>query len=397
MKKFLTTILLTIFALLAASAANAQFKIKIPKLPKVKEQPKAEQQSTPAETKDESAPLERSAETPKAAPRATEPYLTLNAIEVRARTTSYWPTSNNKTLVWLPEIKFIINGPVKSGDRLRVEYGYPGKPNWLWCEPYTEQLEADHWLSTECDGRSFSESLGSQYTGPVNFTIGMFNELAGTKSTVFKGTFNVEKAKPNAPDNATEFVYYVNYDWNLPISYIWLHQDSVYGNRLTRLNISFWTRGSDYASAMDPHIFYQGKEIPSQHSCDEVLLVEPTQYVADSAKPKPIWKRFNCEFYQIFGTDTSNGGVSGDTHRLDQNPGEYEFKLLRTGRLARSIKFTTKAGGNIDNGVATANKIGTWWTIVPATVLGDQDGAYDKNAYKTGAFWGHPLTGFTPN
>jgi len=395
MKK-ITAILLTIIFVMTAASANAQFKVKIPKLPKAKDEPNPEQQQTSTKNNVDQTTVKNIEKTPQAAPQATEPYLTLNSMVIKARTTSYWPTSSKKTLVWMPEIKFIINGPVKSGDRLRVEYSYPGKPNWLWCEPYTEPLNPNQWLSTECDGR-FDESLGTNYTGPVNFTIGMFNELAGTKSTVFKGTFNVEKAKPNAPDSATDFVYYVNYDWNLPISYVWLHQDSVYGNRLTKLNVSFWTRGSDYASAMDPHVFYQGKEIVSQHQCEEVLLVEPTQYVADSVKPKPIWKRFNCEFYQIFGTDGSNGGVSGQTHRLDQNPGEYEFKLLRTGRLARSIKFTVKAGGSIDNGISSSNKVGTWWTIVPTTIISDQDGAYDKNAYKTGAFWGHPLTGFTPN
>src|SRR5690606_37455033 len=101
-----------------------------------------------------------------------------------------------KSLVWMPSIQFIINGPIQSGGRLRVEYSYPGKPNWLWCEPFTKPLNAGQWISTECDGR-YDESLGSHYTGPVNFTVSMFNELAGTKDTIFKGTFNVDKAKPN--------------------------------------------------------------------------------------------------------------------------------------------------------------------------------------------------------
>jgi len=33
--------------------------------------------------------------------------------------------------------------------------------------------------------------------------------------------------------------------------------------------------------------------------------------------------------------------------------------------------------------------------VIPVQVLGDQDGQWDKNAWKTEAFYQHPLTGFT--
>jgi len=32
--------------------------------------------------------------------------------------------------------------------------------------------------------------------------------------------------------------------------------------------------------------------------------------------------------------------------------------------------------------------------IVPVAILDDQDGPWDKNAWRTGAFYGNPLTGF---
>jgi hypothetical protein len=50
----------------------------------------------------------------------------------------------------------------------------------------------------------------------------------------------------------------------------------------------------------------------------------------------------------------------------------------------------------LDNGIATANKLGSNRVIVPVQIIGDQDGAWDKTAWKTEAFYGNPLTGFTP-
>ena len=62
----------------------------------------------------------------------------------------------------------------------------------------------------------------------------------------------------------------------------------------------------------------------------------------------------------------------------------------------RSIKFAVDAQGKIvDNGIATSNKLGNDRVIVPVQVMGDSDGQWDKNAWKTDAFYGNPLTGFT--
>jgi hypothetical protein len=80
---------------------------------------------------------------------------------------------------------------------------------------------------------------------------------------------------------------------------------------------------------------------------------------------------------------------------LSKNPGEYEIKVLSAGHLARSVKFTVAADGSFDNGIASANKLDSERIIVPVQVIGNQ-GPWDKTAWKTGAFYGNPLTGFTP-
>jgi hypothetical protein len=101
----------------------------------------------------------------------------------------------------------------------------------------------------------------------------------------------------------------------------------------------------------------------------------------------------DCPFQSVTTTPNPN---NPDWHIISANPGEYEVKVLRNKRLARSIKFSVGSDGKIvDNGIASRNGV-PWSNLiyVPVTVIGEQDGSWDKNAWKTDAFYGHPLTGF---
>jgi hypothetical protein len=70
--------------------------------------------------------------------------------------------------------------------------------------------------------------------------------------------------------------------------------------------------------------------------------------------------------------------------------------VLWNNHLARSIKFKADSNGIVDNGIAAANKLGSNRVIVPVQIIGDQDGNWDRAAWKTDAFYGNPLTGFSP-
>ena len=86
----------------------------------------------------------------------------------------------------------------------------------------------------------------------------------------------------------------------------------------------------------------------------------------------------------------------GPLYLLSENAGDYEIKILYKGHLVRSIKFAVDAEGKlVDNGIGTSNKLGNSRIIVPVQVLGDSDGQWDKMSWKTDAFYGNPLTGFT--
>jgi hypothetical protein len=271
----------------------------------------------------------------------------------------------------------------------------------------TEEREKGYSWKTECGGREIPEDNGSTYTGPVNFAIKMRNELSGTDATLFTGKMKVEKALSNlsGPKAANQFVYFVNHDWNLPIGYVFLTPDDVYGWKKTTLNVAFWTRG-DYQGNFQPHLFYQGKEVGKisfegrevgQPGCDPEVENNTTQSVADTVPQKAKWVRVRCRFFNVQGWDKTGEepGMFGPLHQLDKSPGEYEFKVLWNNRLARSIKFTVGPEGKLDDRIASANKLGSDRAVVPVQIIGDQDGPWDRAAWKTEAFYGNPLTGFS--
>jgi len=306
---------------------------------------------------------------------------------------------------WAPRIEFRVNGPIPSGGQLYAEFSTPAGP-WVKFDCATEETPQGRWWKTSCGGRDVPEDKGSTYTGPVSFAIKLRNELAGTDSTLFNGKAKVEKSLSNehGPKAANKFVYFVNHDWNLPIGYVYLTPDDLKGWDRPDFHVSFWVRGDAYN--FKPHLFLNGKEVGKKSldgqevgraSCESDVENNTTHYVAETVPQKAKWARVRCSFPNVKGWDKSGEEYSmfGPPHVLSANPGEYELKVLWNNKLARSIKFTVAPDGKFDNGIAAANKLGSDRVIVPVTVLGDQDGQWDRAAWKTDAFYGNPLTGFT--
>jgi hypothetical protein len=50
---------------------------------------------------------------------------------------------------------------------------------------------------------------------------------------------------------------------------------------------------------------------------------------------------------------------------------------------------------NVDSGVAMQNNLGWLGLLLPVKVTGNSDGAWDAIEWKTEAFYGNPLTGFS--
>jgi hypothetical protein len=335
------------------------------------------------------------------------PTIAKDSVQLRAFTYSSYK-GNYDTFSWVPLITYRVNGPIPSGGQLYVEYTVPGSPAVKF-DCATEQTEAKRWWKTECGGREgVPEEKATTNTGPFTFAIKMRNELAGTDTTLFTGKAKVAKVHSNEISTgkfANHFVYYVDHDWNMPIGYVYYMPDDLKGWERPILNVAFWVRGE--ANRFDPHLFYQGKEVGKMFydgtevgkpSCESDVENNTTQFVDEKLAPqKAKWARVVCEFNNVRAWDKTGEepGMFGAMYQLDKNPGEYEFKLLWNNKLSRTIKFAVPSGGKLDTSLAASNKLGTDRLIVPVTILGEQDGQWDKAAWKADAFYGNPLTGFT--
>lgn len=347
--------------------------------------------------------------TGRSAASQDQPTIAKDSLQVTAFTNDFYQ-KNFDIWSWLPSMQFRVNGPIASGSQLYAEFTIPGKGVWVKFDCPTEETPPGRWMKTTCGGRDIpgGDDKSSTYTGVVTFAIKMRNELAGADATLFTGKMKVEKAHSNeaqTPKFVNHFVYYVDHDWNMPIGYVYLIPDDTSGMDRPILNLAFWVRGD--AVNFQPHLFYQGKEVGKMFyegeevgkaSCESDIDNETTHYVADSVAQKAKWSRVVCTFVNVRGWDKTGEapGMFGPLYTLNKNPGEYEFKLLWNNHLARSIKFTVGQDGKFDNGIAAANKLGSNRVIVPVTIIGDQDGQWDRAAWKTDAFYGNPLTGFTP-
>jgi hypothetical protein len=408
---FLTLAFLVV-AVFSFHTASAQIRVKMPKIPKP-DQPQTQPtpNAQPAQA-NETQPTQPQPESRNGTQPATaasgqdQPTIAKDSVQMTAFTFNVYK-KNYDVWSWVPLTEFRVNGPIPSGSQLYVEYTVPGAPPVKF-DCTTEETEKGRWMKTHCGGRDgIPEEKSTTYTGPVSFAIKMRNELAGTDATLFTGKMKVSKVHSNeaqTPKFVNHFVYYVEQDWNLPIGYVFLTADDTRGWDRPVFNVAFWVRGDPYN--FQPHLFYQGKEVGKMSyqgeevgkaSCESEVDDGTTNFVDDSFPQKAKWSRVICTFVNVRGWDKTGEppGMFGPLYTLSANPGDYEFKLLWNNHLARAVKFTVGPNGKLDNGIASANKLGSDRVIVPVQIMGDQDGQWDRTAWKTEAFYGNPLTGFT--
>jgi hypothetical protein len=335
-----------------------------------------------------------------------QPTIQKDSVQVTAFTLSSYK-KDFKVFSWVPRLNLRVNGPIASGGQIYAEFTAPGAIGWKFdCK--TEETQAGRWWQPDaCGGRdALGEDKGVTYTGPVNFTIKMRNELAGGDVTLFAGKFKVAKVHSNetGPDYVNHFVYYVDQDANLPIGYVFYERDDIAGMNKPFFSFAFWARG-EYNSPYQPHLFHNGKEVGKlfsdgeevgKPSCGTTEVEDNPTHITEP-HGQFIWTRWKCSFTNVRAwnkTGEENKTMFGPLYLMSENAGDYEIKIIYNGHLVRSIKFAVDAEGKlVDNGVAKNSKLGNNRIIVPVQVLGDADGPWDKNAWKD-AFYGNPLTGF---
>jgi hypothetical protein len=307
------------------------------------------------------------------------------------------------TWSWTPRIEFRVNGPIASGSQLQVEYTLPGNKSWLKFDCKTGEARAGGWwqLGTPGCGANLPDEQGSLATGQVDFKILLKNELQGTNTTLFTGKLNVKKfhVGNDQPQFKNNFDYYVDLDWNLPIGYVYHPEPRHTASGGTDfvnwapLDVSMWFRGEVQEGEVNAYLFYNGKAISSTDTTAQGSVGrEELASTFDESIYK--WSRMKFRFFNAL-VFNKTPAQNPNAFRLDKNPGEYEVKVLRHGHLARDAKFTVGADGKIvDNGVGRNNNLGSSRMVLPVQILGNEDGQWDKTAWKTGAFYGNPLTGF---
>lgn len=293
-----------------------------------------------------------------------------------------WGTS------WVPGIEFRVNGPIASGSQLYVKFSLPTNKNWIQFDCATGETKTNYWWKTGCGyayGVDFDvlEQKNTNVTGPVEFSIHLRNELLSTDMVLFTGKINVIKARP-IPTNPTHWEYFADEDWRIPIGYLFSGMSNFREGRDPYLHVGFWYRGNP--PDVEAHLFYQGKDLSKCSS--------PGNGAADWDPNKYQWGYVECPFPGVYPGKMPENAYQPQ-FEMRKNPGDYEVKVLIVNHLARSIKFTVQADGSFNNGIASANKLGVDAVIVPVQVIGNQTTNWNRLAWKTGAFYGNPLTEFT--
>jgi hypothetical protein len=260
----------------------------------------------------------------------------------------------------------------------------------------------------QCGGPNFPVEKSTTATGLFPFEIRLRNALQGTDQLMFSGRVKIGKGPDRdgltPAEGAREAVFYTDLEAALPVGYVY------YNHGRNTLHASFWARAPHVLAKLptEAHVFYRGQEIGYElygkreiveGKCTTKLDVYPMS-MAKSVNPQPNWYLLECSFKGL--PVKAIRDPSAVWHNVASNPGEYEIKILRNNRLSRSLKFTVGADGNLAGGIPllyeTAgddyqpNSIGV---VVPVAILDDQDGPWDKNAWKTDALYGNPLAGFS--
>jgi hypothetical protein len=256
---------------------------------------------------------------------------------------------------WLPALEFKVNGTIPDGSRLWAEISYPAKKNWL---------KGDCAFGTSFAGQtqytcSFEKNK-TRYTGTIDFVVHLSNELLGKEMELMRGKAKVGKTGPRVKGQPASYAYYVDDDWRVPIGYLSMGRT---------LAIEMYFRGKP--GEVRPHLFSDGKPVAAPENCGAALF-EPAAFE---------WWPVKCEFFS--GTDAIT----------TFKPGDYELKVLQNGKLVRIASFKVNPEGSYDNGIASASKAGIQRVVIPMKQLVDHV-PWDKQAYKTAAFYGNPLLGF---
>ncbi len=312
----------------------------------------------------------------------------------------YWKTPKApepvyNTNSWYPNVAFQVLGPIESGSKITVEFDHANGTPWMTVKMDTPTLEDDvlETIKPESIGSDIEEKNASIETGTFIFRIKMKNALAGTDKVLFSGKFKVGQLAldQNIPENKGKKEFMVDYDWMLPVGYVWVNP--VMDADVPVISTQVCFKGKLEDGKIEAYLFYNGKQISKT-----VSTGNSTTKVLTSGADEPHHRysilQFDFNNVRAFNRSASMNDYSQNFF-IDKNPGSYEIKILRNNQPARNISFSVgKDGKIVDNGVASSAKLGGVRMIFPAKIAGALDGTFNAAAWQTDALFGNPLQGF---
>ncbi|MBC7898611.1 MAG: hypothetical protein H7070_01035 [Saprospiraceae bacterium] len=398
------------FVLVSAICAPAQFTIKIPKIKKEKppvEQPRTE--SIPSSDSGSPASGESSGSRYSAAvgksqydfirPTA-DPQLVTDSIYIQAETRDeYWKMPRQKYSSWLPKVRFGLFYDWKLTLPHLVEYFNSDGSLWF-SETIEGEMPGDNRVVPFKTGRGYVDKMWESKSTAATGIYGI--KITNTKSgkMIFQGKFKVGKF-PREYKGKNEVEFYVDHDWILPIGTVSFHHSNFSGQDIGfnfPVEVSMWFKknpGSDHQ--LEARLFYKGQQIAVTKRLEG--YEDRASEVGNLSADLHHWKRLQFQ-WSSENVNVDNGGSYHKDNMpksffVDRNPGEYTVKVYDKAVQVREAKFTVGTDGRIvDGGYQKPGYLAYYKVIIPVTVIGTSE-KWNAAAWKTEAFYGNPMAGFT--
>jgi hypothetical protein len=396
--------ILMFLAMLAGGSgvASAQFTINLPKTIKIGKQ-KPEQTKTgviqdqgqinsQGQPKNSGGRLIYEPQRPSATP-----VFLRNSIYVQAIThDEYWKMPNQTYSSWVPKLRFdtFYNNDKKLN--YTVEYFNPDGSAW-----YSEKLEQGFFSAERTVGfqspSPWAGVLATKSTiGTGIYSFKITND--DTKEAIYQGKFKVGKfGRTDNPRERNKVDFFVDHDWLMPFGIIGFHH-SIDEVGAMPLLVSVWMKGDISSSELEGRIFYKGQQIAT--TADGGGAGDYDERMSDKAPafaPLNRWKRWEFQWRNLLydNNGTFNRENFPNAFYADKNPGEYTVKIYRSGTQVRELTFTVGVDGRYTvPGYASQVFMPYHRVILPVKVIGTAE-KWNVNDWKTDAFYGNPITGFT--
>lgn len=387
--------ILAIFTILLSFGltASAQFNIKVPKLPGDGKKTNG-QTVTPNTNTTNTTTTTSSSSFKRALPATTilRPTLTVYA----ERDQRYWKQPDTDNFwSWMPKVKFNVTGPIADASFFTIEFTTPdGKPWFSWdSAPFAVAAGQTYEIESEAVPR-WQDKRTTIATGTFGFKVTLKNNLNGTSQEMYRGTYKVNKkfAGTSNANFKNQYAFYVEQDWALPFGYVSF--DTKQDENAPKLDLGMWFRGDFDYERLTAYLFYNGKEISNTKTSNKGRGNSVKALITQGDDNKEFyWAFWNFTFYNV---RAAKANAYPDAFVLGSNPGNYEIKVVLDDELIRTAGFTVGSDGRIvESDVAAKNNFSATGTLIPVKVIPAKEGALNLTSWKTDAFYGNPLNGFS--